>query len=75
LIHKFLVHLHKLQQIKFLYIFRAQSAHQQEVNNVNCTFVHISPLASMAGYAVKFAFNFHLDPGLNSRVSNYKYWT
>ena len=31
LIHKFLVHSHKLRKIKFLYVFRAQSAHHQEV--------------------------------------------
>jgi len=39
LIHKFLVHSHKLYKIKFLYMFRAQSAHHQEVNDVNCTYV------------------------------------
>ena len=33
-IHKFLYKLHK---IKFLYTFRASSAHLQEVNDVNCT--------------------------------------
>ena len=33
LIHYFLYKLHK---IKFLYMFRASSAHLQEVNNVNC---------------------------------------
>jgi len=38
LIHKFLVHLHKLYKIKFLYIFRAQSARHQEVNDANCTY-------------------------------------
>jgi hypothetical protein len=38
LIHKFLVHLHKLHEIKFLYMFRAQSANHQEVNNANCTY-------------------------------------
>jgi hypothetical protein len=38
LIHKFFVHLHKLYEIKFLYMFRAQSAHHQEVNEVNCTY-------------------------------------
>jgi hypothetical protein len=38
LIHKFLVHSHKLHKIKFLYMFRAQSAHHQEVNDVNCTY-------------------------------------
>jgi hypothetical protein len=32
LIHKFLVHSHKLHKIKFLYVFRAQSAHHQEVD-------------------------------------------
>ena len=34
LIHNFLYKLHK---IRFLYMFRASSAHLQEVNNVNCT--------------------------------------
>ena len=34
LIHNFLYKLHK---IKFLYMFRASSAHLQEVNDVNCT--------------------------------------
>jgi hypothetical protein len=29
---------HKLYKIKFLYMFRAQSAHHQEVNDVNCTY-------------------------------------
>jgi hypothetical protein len=38
LIHKFLVHSHKLHKIKFLYMFRAQSAHYQEVNDANCTY-------------------------------------
>ena len=38
LIHKFLVRSHKLYKIKFLYMFRAQSAHHQEVNDVNCTY-------------------------------------
>ena len=38
LIHKFLVHSHKLYKIKFLYMFRAQSAHHQEVNDANCTY-------------------------------------
>ena len=38
LIHKFLVLSHKLHLIKFLYMFRAQSAHHQEVNDVNCTY-------------------------------------
>ena len=38
LIHKFLVHSHKLHKIKFLYMFRAQSAHHQEVNDANCTY-------------------------------------
>ena len=38
LIHKFLVHSHKLHKIKFLYMFRAQSAHDQEVNDANCTY-------------------------------------
>ena len=33
LIHNFLYKLHK---IKFLYMFRASSAHLQEVNDVNC---------------------------------------
>ena len=34
LIHNFLYKLHK---IKSLYMFRASSAHLQEVNDVNCT--------------------------------------
>jgi len=34
LIHNFLYKLHK---IEFLYVFRASSAHLQEVNDVNCT--------------------------------------
>jgi len=34
LIHNFLYKLHK---IKFFYMFRASSAHLQEVNDVNCT--------------------------------------
>ena len=34
LIHNFL---YKLYKIKFLYMFRASSAHLQEVNDVNCT--------------------------------------
>ena len=34
LIHSFLYKLHK---IKFLYMFRASSAHLQEVNDVSCT--------------------------------------
>jgi len=38
LVHKFLVHSHKLHKIKFLYVFRAQSAHYQEVNDANCTY-------------------------------------
>jgi len=38
LIHKFLVHSHKLYKIKFFYMFRAQSAHHQEVNDANCTY-------------------------------------
>ena len=38
LIHKFLVHSHKLHKIKFLHMFRVQSAHHQEVNNANCTY-------------------------------------
>jgi len=37
-IHKFLVHSHKLHKIKFLYMFQAQSAHHQEVNDANCTY-------------------------------------
>jgi len=37
LIHKFLVHSQKLHKIIFLYMFRAQSTHQQEVNDANCT--------------------------------------
>jgi len=36
LIHKFLVHSHKLHKIKFLYMFRAHSAHYQEVHDANC---------------------------------------
>jgi hypothetical protein len=39
LIHKFLVHSHKFHKIKFLYMFRAQSAHHHEVNDANCTYV------------------------------------
>jgi len=39
LAHKFLVHLHKLHEIKFLYMFRAHSAHHQEVHDANCTYV------------------------------------
>ena len=38
LINKFLVHSHKLHKIKFLYMFRAQSAHRREVSDVNCTY-------------------------------------
>ena len=38
LIHKFLVHSHKLRKIKFFYMFRAQSARHQEVNDANCTY-------------------------------------
>jgi hypothetical protein len=38
LIHKFLVHSHKLHKIKFLYMFQAQSAHHKEVDDVNCTY-------------------------------------
>ena len=38
LIQKFLVHSDKLYKIKFLYMFRAQSAHHQEVNDANCTY-------------------------------------
>jgi len=38
LIHKFLVHSHKLHEIKFHYMFRAQSAHHQEANDANCTY-------------------------------------
>jgi hypothetical protein len=38
LIHKFLVHSHKLYKIKFFYMFRAQSTRHQEVNDVNCTY-------------------------------------
>ena len=34
LIHNFL---YKLHRIEFLYMFRASSAHLQEVNDVNCT--------------------------------------
>jgi len=35
---QFLVHSHKLHKIKFLYMFRAQSAYHQEVNEANCTY-------------------------------------
>ena len=38
LIYKFLIHSHKLHKIKFLYMFRAQSAHHQEVNDADCTY-------------------------------------
>jgi hypothetical protein len=38
LIHKSLVRLHKLHYIKLIYMFRAHSVHQQEVNDVNCTY-------------------------------------
>ena len=38
LIHKFLVHLHKLHKVKFLYMFQTQSSHHQEVNDANCTY-------------------------------------
>ena len=38
LIHKLLVHSHKLHKIKCLYMFRVQSAHYQEVNGANCTY-------------------------------------
>jgi hypothetical protein len=38
LIHKFLVHSHRLYKIKFLYMFRAQSVHHEEVRDVNCTY-------------------------------------
>jgi hypothetical protein len=38
LIHKFLVHSHKLHKIKFLYMFRVQSADHQEANDANCTY-------------------------------------
>jgi len=38
LIHKFLVQSHKLHKIEFLYMFRAQSAHHQEVKDVNCSY-------------------------------------
>jgi len=31
------IFLYKLHKIKFLYMFRASSAHPQEVNDVNCT--------------------------------------
>jgi len=37
LIHKFLVHSHKLHKIKFLYTFQAQSAHQ-DVDDANYTY-------------------------------------
>jgi len=30
--------IHTLHKIKFLYMFRAQSAHHQEVNDANCTY-------------------------------------
>jgi hypothetical protein len=42
LIHKFL---YKLHNIKFLYMFRASSAHLQEVNDVICTYMQ--PLVYM----------------------------
>jgi hypothetical protein len=29
---------HKLYKIKFFYMFRGQSSHHQEVNDVNCTY-------------------------------------
>jgi hypothetical protein len=38
LIHKLLVHSHKLYKIKFIYMFRAQSAPPQKVNDANCTY-------------------------------------
>jgi hypothetical protein len=38
LVHKFLVHSHKLHKIKYPYMFRAQSAHHQDVNDANCTY-------------------------------------
>jgi len=47
-IHKFLVHSHKLHKIKFLYMFRAQSSHHQEVNDANCTYA-ASGIVSLAG--------------------------
>ena len=46
LIHKFLCILHK---IKFLYMFRASSAHLQEVNDVNCTCMHPLVFSFSAG--------------------------
>jgi len=36
--HKFLFHSHKLRKIKLIYMFGAQSAHHQEVNDANCTY-------------------------------------
>jgi hypothetical protein len=38
LIHKFLVYSHKLHKIKLIYMFRAQSAYHQEVNDANCAY-------------------------------------
>jgi hypothetical protein len=43
LIHKFLVHSHKLYKIKFLYMFWAKCAHHQEVKT---QIVHMQPLVS-----------------------------
>ena len=43
LIHKFLVHSHKLYKIKFLYMFRAQFAHHQGSTTQT---VHMQPLVS-----------------------------
>ena len=50
LIHKFLVHLHKLHEIKFLYMFRAHSAHQQEVNDANCINIKVVMLYYNKGW-------------------------
>jgi len=38
LIHKFLIHSHKLHKIKFLYMFQVQSTHHQEVNDAKCAY-------------------------------------
>ena len=41
--------LYKLHKIKFLYMFRASSAHLQEVNDVNCTCMQHLVFSSSAG--------------------------
>ena len=41
--------LHKLHKIKRLYMFRASSAHPQEVNVVNCTFMQPLVFSFSAG--------------------------